>query len=224
MERQLWTMVGAIASIALALGVVALPADAATRPYCGLRWGSLQKQIGRGPGFPPSPLVGVRAGRHACFDRLVFDHDGVIAGGAVRYVSRVTTEAVGDPVPLRGGAFLQIVLYAPNADVALLPTDVVGGRRVSRGRHRVGEPLPHVSPGRRRRLVRGLHDGGPRRARPASLPCVRPARSGLAVPSRGRRRPPLVGGAGSRGPSSTRRRPGSRAPDLVDVPPRHECG
>ena len=94
MERQLWTMVGAIASIALALGVVALPADAATRPYCGLRWGSLQKQIGRGPGFPPSPLVGVRAGRHACFDRLVFDHDGVIAGGAVRYVSRVTTEAV----------------------------------------------------------------------------------------------------------------------------------
>jgi len=122
MKRQLWTMVGAIASIALALGVVALPADAATRPYCGLRWGSLQKQIGRGPGFPPSPLVGVRAGRHACFDRLVFDHDGVIAGGAVRYVSRVTTEAVGDPVPLRGGAFLQIVLYAPTNDLDGRPT------------------------------------------------------------------------------------------------------
>ena len=122
MKRQLWTMVGAIASVAVALGVLALPADAATRPYCGLRWGSLEKQIGRGPGFPPSPLVGVRAGRHTCFDRLVFDFDGAIAGGAVRYVSQVTTQAVGDPVPLRGGAFLDITLYAPTNDLDGRPT------------------------------------------------------------------------------------------------------
>lgn len=122
MRRQLWKMVGAIASLAVALGVLALPADAAARPYCGLRWGSLPKQVGRGPGFPPSPLVGVRAGRHACFDRLVFDFDGVVAGGAAQYVGQVTRNAVDEPVPLRGGAFLQIALYAPTYDLDGRPT------------------------------------------------------------------------------------------------------
>ena len=94
----------------------------ATRPYCGLRWGSLAKQIGQGPGFPPSPLVGVRAGRHACFDRLVFDFDGMIAGGSARYVAHVTRAAVDEAVPLRGGAFLQIALYAPTYDLDGRPT------------------------------------------------------------------------------------------------------
>ena len=122
MRRRVWTTVGAIASVAVALGVLALPADAAARPYCGLRWGSLAKQIGQGPGFPPSPLVGVRAGRHACFDRLVFDLDGMIAGGSARYVAHVTRAAVDEAVPLRGGAFLQIALYAPTYDLDGRPT------------------------------------------------------------------------------------------------------
>jgi hypothetical protein len=121
MKRRLSTMVGAIATAVMALGVLALPADAAARPYCGLRWGSLPEQIGRGPGYP-TPLVGVRTGRHSCFDRLIFDFDGVVAGGAARYVPHVTQIAVDEPVPLRGGAFLEIALYAPTYDLDGRPT------------------------------------------------------------------------------------------------------
>jgi hypothetical protein len=122
MKRRLRTTVGVIASIGVALGVLALPAGAAARPFCGLYWGSLPKQIGRGPGFPPSPLVGVRAGRHACFDRLVFDFDGAIAGGAARYVPQVRRIAVDELLPLRGGAFLEVALYAPSYGLDGRPT------------------------------------------------------------------------------------------------------
>jgi hypothetical protein len=122
MKRQLWTTVGVIVSLGVALGVLAVPAGAEARPFCGVRWGSLPKQIGRGPGFPPSPLIGVRAGRHSCFDRVVFDFDGVVAGGAARYVSQVTGIAVDEPVPLRGRAFLEIALYAPSYDLDGRPT------------------------------------------------------------------------------------------------------
>jgi len=114
LKRRLRTTMGAITLLGMAIGLLALPAAAAARPFCGLHWGSLPKQIGRGPGFPPSPLTGVRAGRHACFDRLVFDLDGAAAGGAARYVSQVTRVAVDEPVPLRGGAFLEIALFAPS--------------------------------------------------------------------------------------------------------------
>ena len=122
MKRQLWRTVGAITSLVVTIGVLALPADAAVRPLCGPRWGSLPKQVGRGPGFPPSPLVDIRAGRHSCFDRLVLDLDGVSAGGAARYVSQVTRIAVDEPVPLRGRAFLEVVLYAPSYDRDGRPT------------------------------------------------------------------------------------------------------
>lgn len=56
----------------------------------------------------------VRAGRHACFDRVVFDVNGPAAAGfAVRYVPVVTTDPKGDPLPVPGGAALQIVVRAP---------------------------------------------------------------------------------------------------------------
>ncbi|MEU5264652.1 hypothetical protein [Amycolatopsis sp. NPDC021455] len=56
----------------------------------------------------------VRAGRHACFDRVVFDVNGPAAAGfVVRYVPVVTTDPKGDPLPVPGGAALQIVVRAP---------------------------------------------------------------------------------------------------------------
>lgn len=56
----------------------------------------------------------VRAGRHACFDRLVFDVNGPAATGyAVRYVGVVTSDPKGDPLPVPGGAALEIVVRAP---------------------------------------------------------------------------------------------------------------
>jgi hypothetical protein len=107
-----------------ALATITVPAGAAAAPYCGIRWGSLAKQVGSGPGFPPAPLVNLRAGRHDCYDRLVFDLDGKAAGGAARYVTEVTGNATGNPIPLRGGAFIDVTVFAPNHDVDGNPTYV----------------------------------------------------------------------------------------------------
>ncbi len=61
-----------------------------------------------------SPVVGVRTGRHACFDRLVVDLQGRAPGYDVRYVGTVTRDGSGFPVPLKGGAKLQIIMRAPS--------------------------------------------------------------------------------------------------------------
>jgi hypothetical protein len=94
---------------ALAGQVTAVAAGTAT-PYCGISWGSLPKNQDTSA---VSPLTGIRAGRHDCFDRLVLDFAGKTDGYRLEYVPEVTTEASGDVVPLRGGAKLQIVMIAP---------------------------------------------------------------------------------------------------------------
>ena len=86
---------------------------ASSAAYCGIGWGSLDKS-GRGHG--PGLLRNIRAGQHTCYDRLVFDIADGAAGYQARYVPGVTAEATGDPVPLRGGAFLQIIFYVPLSD------------------------------------------------------------------------------------------------------------
>lgn len=55
-------------------------------------------------------LRDVRAGQHPAFDRIVFDFDGPVPGRRVRYVPQVVQDGSGAPVPLRGRAFLQVVL------------------------------------------------------------------------------------------------------------------
>jgi hypothetical protein len=61
----------------------------------------------------PGPVTGVRAGRHACYDRLVIDVAGRAPGYSVRYVSTFTGQASGLPIPVRGGAVLAVVVHAP---------------------------------------------------------------------------------------------------------------
>jgi hypothetical protein len=56
---------------------------------------------------------GVRAGRHACFDRLVLDVHGDLDGYVVEYVDQVRHDGSGEAVPLRGGARLQVTATAP---------------------------------------------------------------------------------------------------------------
>jgi hypothetical protein len=106
------------AMISILLGVlvavVAPPANA-YGPYCGIRWGSLPKDVSAAY---TAHLVNVRAGRHACFDRLVIDAEGDIAGYFVRYVDQVRADGSGDPVALRGAARLQVVAMAPDQDNA----------------------------------------------------------------------------------------------------------
>jgi hypothetical protein len=103
------------AALLTTLGVIG-PASAATRPYCGLTWGSLPKAQSAADA---EMVTDVRAGRHACFDRLVVDLGGQdVSFGSydVRYVPVVLEDARGTAVPVRGAADLQIALRAATYD------------------------------------------------------------------------------------------------------------
>ncbi len=59
-------------------------------------------------------LVDVRVGGHTTFDRVVFEFDGPRPGHRVEYVDEVVQDGSGEPVPLKGRAFLQATM-APAA-------------------------------------------------------------------------------------------------------------
>ena len=119
-------------------------ASTSTAPYCGLYWGSLAKEAGNGGA---TSLAGVRTGRHDCYDRLVLDlNGGPAAAYHVEYVDAVYEDGSGKLVPLRGGARLSIVVYAPSYDI-------VSGRPTYTNVKR--DRLPDVPPGRLRRRFRG---------------------------------------------------------------------
>ncbi|MBA3339795.1 MAG: hypothetical protein H0T54_08670 [Geodermatophilaceae bacterium] len=109
---KIWLKWIAVAATVAAVALVA-PSAAQAAPYCGITWGSLDKSAGT---LSPDPLIDVRAGRHTCYDRLVMDFAGSPAGYTVRYVSSVPEQATGNPIPLRGGAFLEIALQVPAYD------------------------------------------------------------------------------------------------------------
>jgi hypothetical protein len=78
-------------------------------------------------------LVAVRAGRHAGFDRVVFEFRGPVpATRRVRYVDQVVQDGSGTPVSLAGGADLEVVFQGANAhDDRGMPT--VSSRRFTPG-------------------------------------------------------------------------------------------
>ena len=80
---------------------------------CAVTWGSLPKGEIRSPG---PPLFNIRAGRHECFDRLVIDVHGSVQGFRVKYVRVITGLATGDPLDVRGGAFLSVIAGATDHD------------------------------------------------------------------------------------------------------------
>lgn len=123
MKLRLPLAAAAVAAASL-FAPAALPAGAAS---CAVTWGSLDKTD---PDMSGAHLVNIRAGQHECYDRLVFDFDGTpIPGYNAEYVSQVTHIASGDPIPLRGGAFLEIVVRAPAFDLAGNPTYPRAGKR-----------------------------------------------------------------------------------------------
>jgi hypothetical protein len=76
------------------------------------RWGT-QPRAGS-TAMTAAPLYQVRAGRHGCYDRVVFDLNGPEpVGYTARYVPLVTADGSGAPVPVTGGAVLEIVVRAP---------------------------------------------------------------------------------------------------------------
>ena len=115
MRRTLRLLVIAVVAVLGALALTA-PASAAS-PYCGITWGSQARSTGSYT--DTEMVVGVRAGRHSCYDRLVIDlggGDAAFRSYSVRYVNRVTADASGATIPLRGGAFLQITVGAAAYD------------------------------------------------------------------------------------------------------------
>ncbi|NKY27256.1 hypothetical protein NG2371_00219 [Nocardia gamkensis] len=106
-------------SVLTVAGLWIAPVPASAAPACASGWGSMPKTS---QARTPTPLTGVRAGRHDCFDRLVFDVAGPVTGYHVGYVERVTMDGSGAPVPLRGEAYLSITVNAPAYDDSFTPT------------------------------------------------------------------------------------------------------
>ena len=123
----------AFLSIVLLLGalVVAPVPAASAAPYCGIYWGSLEKST---PALSQAPVTGVRTGQHTCYDRFVVDVAGDVGGYTARYVTQVTQDGSGFPIPTRGGAALQITVNDPTTSVPGNPLELrnVSGYRTFR--------------------------------------------------------------------------------------------
>ncbi len=101
--------------LAMGLGLIVPGSANAAAPYCGITWGS-QSKSRSGVVTPPHipHITNVRAGEHACFDRLVVDLDGAVKGYNVSYRG-FRGIGSGAPIPLRG-TDLVIVVDAPAYD------------------------------------------------------------------------------------------------------------
>jgi hypothetical protein len=116
MLRKVALVLAAVTGFAVVAPVAASAAPLACTP---VDWGSGEKHASQ---TAVGLLTNIRAGRQECFDRLVFDFTGVDDGYTVRYVSQVTQDGSGEPVPLRGGAKLQVTVNSPAYDQDGNPT------------------------------------------------------------------------------------------------------
>ncbi len=77
-------------------------------------WAGLGNRAPATPVVQQRPAAPVRAGRQECSDRVMFRLNGPDpVGYSVRYVDLVREDGSGRPVPVAGGAALQVTLKAP---------------------------------------------------------------------------------------------------------------
>ncbi len=103
---------------AAGLGLVA-PGPASAATYCGISWGSMAKAD---LDWSSANVTNVRTGQQPCYDRLVIDMSGKVAGYVVQYVPVVTQDATGYPIPVLGDADLQVMVTAPSYNQDNQPT------------------------------------------------------------------------------------------------------
>jgi len=111
-----------VLGVASALAAVVLPATAQAAPTCSVAWGSLAKSA---PADARNMVLDLRAGQHACFDRLVVDLGGrdlTFRSYDVRYVPVTRLDGSGDALPVRGAGDLQVTVRAPAYSEAGQPT------------------------------------------------------------------------------------------------------
>jgi hypothetical protein len=102
------------ATAALLLTAVFDPAAALASTRTGF---STDPKVVEHPPVGSPRLVNLRAGRHPGFDRVVFQLDGPSPSYySVRYVPVVRLDGSGEPLSLRGTAFLEVVVRAPTHD------------------------------------------------------------------------------------------------------------
>ena len=102
-----------------------LPASAHTRAVDLPRPTGTHSVVSADPATRPpvTRLVGIRTGRHASYDRVVFDLSGPTTGYRVEYAPRLVADGSGQPVPLAGRAVLRVQLSPADAhDSAGRPT------------------------------------------------------------------------------------------------------
>ncbi|MET7652419.1 MULTISPECIES: hypothetical protein [unclassified Streptomyces] len=138
-SRTVWATA---ALLTATLGVAAVPATATAAPAaraaaaCPTGWGSLGKTYFAGT---PKPLTNVRTGSHDCYDRFVIDVPGASGselGFSVGYVAQLYQDASGRPIPVGGGAILEVRVNAPAYNPETGASTYPG---------RVAQPLPGVS-------------------------------------------------------------------------------
>lgn len=116
MLRKVALVLAAITAVVVVAPVTASAAPAACAP---VDWGSAPKGAAQGT---VGLLTDIRAGQQECYDRLVFNVAGVNDGYLVQYVTEVTHEGSGEPVPVRGDGKLQIMVGSSAYDENGNPT------------------------------------------------------------------------------------------------------
>jgi hypothetical protein len=92
-------------------GALAVTTAQAAVTGCATHWGVSAKVANRAETSHTARSIGIRAGQHACFDRLVIDLGrGTKPGYRVQYVQKVHAQGSGKVIKLRGHAALQITV------------------------------------------------------------------------------------------------------------------
>lgn len=137
-SRTVWAA-AALMTATLAVAVVpaeAAPAAAPRAAACPTGWGSVAKTYFAGT---TESVENVRTGRHDCYDRFVVDVPGGASnelGYSVQYVDRLYQDGSGRPIPVGGGAVLEVRVNAPAYDPETGAPTYPG---------RVAQPLPGVN-------------------------------------------------------------------------------